>query len=264
MRVAANLGWLFSGPIRQRAALARAAGFTAVESPWPAQMAPQSSQDSALEDYRAALKEEGLEPVLLNAWGGDDHPMGVAADPALVDLFRTSFDASLQYARTIGCNKIHVMSGMVNPNFSSQQHLATLRQNLEWAGPRLGDDVTLMLEPISSKPGYFMDCFDKAVQACKGLPYCKLQLDIFHLHNIKGAVTKENLLELLPHTGHLQFSQPGTRAEPSLGGTVEWRELVRVLLDHGYRGDIGAEYSPSCPVTPSSLQWVDDVPGLSL
>jgi len=266
MRVAANIGWLFQEPsIRERCLAASRAGFRLVESPWPSLVCGafrgEEEGKDCKEEYREALVETGLEPVLLNAWCGDSHPMGGAADPALQDLFRKCFQETLQFSAAIKCPRIHVMSGMVNPDYSPSRHLATLKDNLKWAESLLtSDDVILTIEPISAKPGYFMDDYDKALDVVKSMKKVKLQLDIFHLHNIAGKVTVDQIKELLPYTGHVQFSQPITRLAPSDDGSIEWDKIIAALADGGYTGCIGAEYTNTDSQT---FHWVDMRGGLS-
>ena len=76
------------------------------------------------------------------------------------------------------------MSGMVNPDYSPSRHLATLKDNLKWAESLLtSDDVILTIEPISAKPGYFMDDYDKGAQ----------RYDAFSLNDYNVAIRSFNM-----------------------------------------------------------------------
>ena len=86
--------------------------------------------------------------------------------------------------------------------------MKTFKSNLEAALPLLkAAKVVGLIEPINpySVPNYNMDSYEDAVQLVKDLdsPLVRLQLDVFHLQQIKGNITR-NVKELLPIVGHVQ------------------------------------------------------------
>ena len=91
---------------------------------------------------------------------------------------------------------------------SRETALKTFKSNLEAALPLLkAAKVVGLIEPINpySVPNYNMDNYEDAVQLVKDLdsPWLRLQLDIFHLQQIKGNITR-NIKDLLPIVGHIQ------------------------------------------------------------
>ena len=90
----------------------------------------------------------------------------------------------------------------------------TFKSNLEAALPLLkAAKVVGLIEPINpySVPNYNMDNYEDAVQLVKDLdsPWLRLQLDIFHLQQIKGNITR-NIKDLLPIVGHIQVCDKKT------------------------------------------------------
>ena len=91
---------------------------------------------------------------------------------------------------------------------SKEAAMKTFKSNLEAALPLLkAAKVVGLIEPINpySVPNYNMDSYEDAVQLVKDLdsPWVRLQLDVFHLQQIKGNISR-NVKELLPIVGHVQ------------------------------------------------------------
>ena len=91
---------------------------------------------------------------------------------------------------------------------SREAALQAFKSNLEAALPLLKEaKVVGLIEPINpySVPNYNMDNYEDAVQLVKDLdsPWIRLQLDVFHLQQIKGNITR-NIKDLLPIVGHVQ------------------------------------------------------------
>ena len=91
---------------------------------------------------------------------------------------------------------------------SRETALKTFKNNLEAALPLLkAAKVVGLIEPINpySVPNYNMDNYEDAVQLVKDLdsPWLRLQLDIFHLQQIKGNITR-NIKDFHPIVGHVR------------------------------------------------------------
>ena len=94
---------------------------------------------------------------------------------------------------------------------SRETALMTFKSNLEAALPLLkAAKVVGLIEPINpySVPNYNMDNYEEAVHLVKDLdsPWLTLQLDIFHLQQIKGNITR-NIKDFLPIVGHVQVCE---------------------------------------------------------
>lgn len=256
MRVTANLSWLFTeagSTVAARCGAARAAGFKLVESDWPGAVTP--------DQYKTALTDTGLTPVLVNCYQGDTAAgeCGFAAEPGKEAQFKDSLQRTLDMATTIGCTRIHILSGRsFGPDQSAAQE-ATFVANLRYAVPLLQQQgVTALIEPINpvSKPGYFLSDFPTGVRVVEAVASdcVRLQLDVFHLQMISGDAAS-NIKKLLPLAGHVQVAQATSRHEPSYEGQIDYNKVFATLKEEGYSGFIGCEYKPSGR-TEDCLSWV--------
>merc|ERR1719347_2021731 len=118
--------------------------------------------------------------------------------------------------------------------------------------------VVGLIEPINpwSIPQYNMDSYQDALSIIKSIhhPNLKLQLDIFHLQQIDGNLTR-NITELLPYVGHIQVAQVPSRGEPDADGEVNYGYIFRLLDKLGYEGYVGLEYAP-VSTTTDGLAWI--------
>lgn len=134
MKFAANLGFLFvkEAPILvDRYRLAAAAGFTAVELPFP--------YDVSVEDISKAKTSAGVEQVLLNAYPGDltKGELGIAIYPDRKEQFRETLELSIKYLNALDCKRLHIMSGKTRPEFDTAQLENVYVENLRYAADRL-------------------------------------------------------------------------------------------------------------------------------
>jgi hydroxypyruvate isomerase len=247
LRFAANLTMLFTElPILQRFTAAAHAGFTGVEVLFP--------YDLAAKELLQAARSNGLAFVLLNApppsWAGA--PRGFAADPALVDRFRSDFDRALRFGRVLGTEHIHIMSGVA----AGADARATLIANLTWAAAR-APETSLTIEPLNGAdmPGYFLNDFDLAAEiiAAVGAPNLGLQFDSYHAHRITGDVAgcwqRHRAL-----VRHVQIGGAPTRCEPDRGEN-DHAAFLALLEADGYKGWVSAEYKPAGR-TAAGLGWL--------
>ena len=107
--LAANISMMFTElPFMDRFAAAASVGFKAVEYLFP--------YEHPAEDIAAALKENGLANALFNLPPGDwtKGDRGLAALPGREADFDGLIEQALDYARIIGCDRLHVMAGAAN------------------------------------------------------------------------------------------------------------------------------------------------------
>lgn len=243
----ANLTWLFTElPFLERFAAAKDAGFDTVEV--------LSPYDVNAQDIVNELARHELQMVLINCpppnyTGGDQ---GWAAVPGLEGRFRSDFKRSLRYAKTLGAQHLHIMSGMAEGDAAK----ATLIDNLRWAAAE-APTQSLTIEPINNDtlPGYFMNDFDlgKEVVMAVSAPNLRLQFDAFHAAKITGDVmgTWQAVRDV---TVHVQVAQMPDRGEPDQG-EIDYPAFFAALDAAGYSGWVAGEYKPR-QTTVDGLGWL--------
>lgn len=253
VQFAANLTMLFHEvAFLDRFEQAHNAGFKAVEF-----LFPYPFEASVLADK---LSRFGLELALFNAPPGDwdTGERGLAALPGREAEFRNTVAVALSYARALRCRKVHVMSGIVSPEFSAQQHIDTFIANMRYAADAFaGDDIDVLIEPLNSRDvaDYFVSHQRRAAELIAALQRAnvKLQLDLYHAQIMDGDL--EILIrDLAPIIGHVQIASVPERHEPC-EGEINYPYLFEVLNDCGYTGFIGCEYNPKT-TTDEGLTWI--------
>ena len=107
IRLCANLSWLFQEhDFLARFGAARRAGFRHVECLFP--------YDTPAAEVKRALGEAGLALELINTPPGDwpKGERGFGAVPDAEARFRDGLDAAIEYARAVGCPRLHLMAGL--------------------------------------------------------------------------------------------------------------------------------------------------------
>ncbi|MDD2001959.1 2-oxo-tetronate isomerase [Pseudomonas putida] len=251
-RFAANLSMLFNdAPFLERFARAAAAGFRGVEFLFP--------YDHPAERIAEQLDKHGLTQVLFNLPPGDfaAGERGLAALPGRDSEFREGVDRAIEYARELGCTRLHAMAGLVADEAMRPQMRAQYLENLRYAARRLQEHgLTLLIEPINSRsiPGYFINhqAEGHAILAELGEPNLKVQMDFFHAQIMDGDLAA-TFRRFQAGVGHVQIAGVPDRHEPDTG-EVNYPYLYQLLDDSGYDGWIGCEYSPR-GLTEEGLGW---------
>lgn len=252
-KFAANLTMLFTEvPFMERFKAASDAGFKAVEYLFPYEFdANELSQQ---------LTQYHLEQALFNMppgnWAAGER--GIAALPGREAEFRANAEIALSYALTLGCTKVHAMSGIMNNEFSYQQHLDTFIDNIRFAADIFAEHgIDILIEPLNKRdvPDYFVAHQRDAVELIKKVERSNVnvQLDLYHAQIMDGDLTR--LIEdIAPFINHVQIASVPARHEPNKG-ELNYPHLFDVLDRVGYSGWIGCEYNPKHS-TLEGLGWV--------
>ncbi|XP_014364185.2 putative hydroxypyruvate isomerase [Papilio machaon] len=253
MKFCANLSFMFTegASILERYALAKEAGFKAVETGFPF--------GHTLEQVKKAKESAGIEQILINLKTGDvsKGELGVTAIPGKENEFKENLQVTIDYAKAVGAKKIHIMAGKLENVTSSNWE--TYENNLKYAADVL-KNVNLLgvIEPINqhSVPKYFLSDYGKAVDIIKriGSEHLKLQLDIFHLQHICGDLS-HNIKNLMPYVGHVQIAQVPNRNEPDVPGEINYPYILQHLEANGYNDWIGLEYKLA-KSSKDGLKWI--------
>lgn len=243
---AACLDHLFTElPFMARFPAAKAAGFDAVEIPWPYEM-------SATET-RTALIMNGLDLALICApppnWTGG--PRGFAAVPGAEDRFRRDTDRALRFAEVLKPRHLCLVAGPA----AGAEARATLVANLRWATAR-SPTTSFVIEPLAEEaaPGSFLTDFDTAaaVLAEVGAPNLGLVFDLWQADRITGDAAAA--WAAFGHLArHVQIAGLPDRHEPP--GRIDLRAFLARIAADGYRGPVGAEYLPAGE-TAAGLGWM--------
>lgn len=254
LRFAANLKWLFNElPFLERFHAAAQAGFAAVEYASPYDHAPAV--------LRAALRDAGLQQVLINTPAGAPGSIGAngyACVPGAQETFRRGIDGALRYAGELACPLVHVMAGRVPQHVDDEQALDVLRDNLAWAaGAASGTGVKLVIEVINriDAPRYVLRSHAHACALLDAIGASGIELlfDVYHCQMNGGDVIRE-FSRFRPRIAHVQFADSPGRHEPGTGALL-WPELVKKIIASGYDGWIGCEYRPET-TTLDGLGWI--------
>lgn len=252
LNLSANLGFLWKElPLVDRIHKAAAAGFDALECHFP--------YDTPTSDVVAALETHKLAMLGLNTGVGQKgaEDFGVAAQPGREAEAQKLIDQAIEYAQAIDCQNVHVMAGKTARAGDSE---AVFRENLRYASEQATkSNRTLLIEPINhrSVPGYHLSTTREAIETIEtlALPNIKLMFDCFHLQISEGDLL--NRFNECKHLiGHVQFAAVPDRGEPDTG-EVDYRFLLPALVDAGWSGYLGAEYTPRKD-TGAGLGWMVD------
>ncbi len=251
-RFNANISWLFQEkPFADRFTAAASAGFKGIEILFP--------YEQPASEIRSALQANGQELVLINAPPGDfaAGERGLAALPGREKDFRKTFDAALDYAATLDCKRIHVMSGITGESDPAQAH-RTFLANLEYAlGKIENSDLSILVEPINTRdiPGYYLSTVEQADGVLQELshPALKIQFDWYHAQIMGGDLARRTE-KYFSKIGHFQLAGVPDRAEPDQG-EVNYPYLFTLVDSFQYDGWIGCEYRPQGR-TEDGLGWL--------
>lgn len=253
-KFAANLSFLFTEvDFPQRFARAAAAGFKGVEYLFP--------YDWPAAEVARWLKDAGLQQVLFNLPAGDwaAGERGMACQPGREGAFREGLALALDYARSLGCSRLHAMAGLRSPGVSEAEMKACYLHNIQSAADACATaGITLMIEPINSRidmPGYWLDrprqAFDLLAEIDR--PNVRVQYDIYHAQIMEGDLAR-TITAQLARIGHLQLADNPGRHEPGTG-EINYPHLFALLDKLGYTGWVGCEYRPRAD-TEAGLGWL--------
>lgn len=246
-KFAANLSTMFNEvEFLDRFAAAASCGFRAVEYLFP--------YGHSKDELRSRLAANGLSQVLFNAAPGDwdKGERGIGGLPGREVEFRKAIEMAL------GCPRIHVMAGIVPPDFAPERCREVFADNLRWAAPAAADaGVMLLLEPLNpfDFPGYLVGspAAARALIDAVGAPNLRLQYDFYHAQMTHGRLV-ETLIEHRDLIGHVQVSGVPGRHEPDDRQEIDFHFVLAELEALGYDGWVGCEYRPRGN-TEAGLAW---------
>lgn len=114
--------------------------------------------------------------------------------------------------------------------------------------------VTMVLEPLNSKvaenmkghPGYQGDHIDYCMEIIKavGSPSLRLLFDVYHIQIMDGNII-DHIKKYISYIGHVQVAGVPGRGEIGTQQEINYRAVMRTLLQEGYQGYVGHEWIPT-------------------
>lgn len=257
----ANLNFLFTETgegFLQKYRLAKNAGFKGVETGFP--------KGVHIDDIIQVKNETKLNHVLLNIsceGKSEEMQFGCASLPNATEQFKQNLSETINLAKLLNCNKIHIMAGKcLTTTKPTKEYHETYFQNLKYAANLLETHGIIgVIEPINkyALPGYYLNNYETAINVLNQVnsSNLKLMIDIYHLQHIQGNITY-SLKELSPYIGHIQIAQVPHRHEPNIPGELDFRYVFKAIEENtNYSGWIGLEYKPKSD-TVSGLNWIKE------
>jgi len=252
LRFAANLSMLFTEvPLLERFALAKHAGFTAVEIQFP--------YDLDVIEIRDQLEQHQLQLVLINLPAGDlmQGGDGITGVPGREYQFRQALFEGLHYARVLNVPTVNILAGRQPELSDLLPCLETLAGNLRYASREIAAcGITPVIEAINGTdmPRFLLQDMAQLQEMLEavGRPELKMQYDCYHMA-MMGEPVLQTLQDNLRQIGHIQFADYPNRHQPSTG-TLDFQAIFDYLRQSDYQGWVGAEYRPQ-GTTLDSLAW---------
>ena len=264
---AANLHYLFSEvPFLERFERAAACGFRAVEFQVPYDY-PAHQLADLLAHNRLAL---ALIDTPTGNWQSGDR--GLASVSGREAEFRASLEKTIEYARVLRPECVHVLAGVYDAATSYELAENTFVENLKIAAAALAEiGVAAVIEPINNKMdvvkggeqyvtqgmrGFFLHRVDQARHIIERVAHDNLflHLDLYHQQIMQGNLA-HTLREHLSVIRHIQFAGVPGRHEPSIG-EINYPFLFDLIDELGFRGWVGCEYRPRNK-TEMGLSWAE-------
>ena len=247
-RFSAHLSMLFRElPYLERPAAAREAGFSAVETWWPAELAQPWAQE---------VQGLHLQVALLNCFGGDIEggERGFLNLPERRERTLREFQEAVELARTVRAPRINVLAGLLTSGVSARRQRAEAASTLrECAALAAVADITVVVEQINSVdvPRYLVPSAREvaALIQATGSSSVRMLYDVYHGAR-SGADPLKEIVEYVEVIDHIHYADCPGRGAPDTG-TVDMFELLEVLDHAGYSGTVGLEYDPGGPTGPT-------------
>ena len=255
-RFAANLSFLFTEhPFEDRFAAAAQAGFAAVEFLFPYEHKPET--------IRQLADDAGVKVVLFNAppgnWAGGER--GIACLAGREGEFNEGIEQAAQYARALGCPRIHVLAGVTPKGARRELYSNTFLQNIKTAASHFSlHGVEALIEPINpiDMPGYLINLPEDAAEIIEsdGMNNVFMQFDLYH-----GAMQNVDLMgavwRYMPIIHHFQVAGCPDRGEPN-SGNVDYSPIFKLIKQMDFDGWVGCEYKPKTD-TVAGLSWINEL-----
>jgi len=241
-------------PFLERFALARDAGFSAIEYLFP--------YEFEAGELKAQLRQNRLTQVLFNVPSGkwEEGERGIAANPERIEEFRAGVVTAVEYALELGVGGLNCLAGKRIRDYGDDIQWSTLVANVRYAADVLQKKgLRLMVEPLNhfDTPNFFLNRTEQVLKLIDdaGMPNVFVQYDIYHAQREEGDLTA-TLRKHIDKIGHIQIADNPGRHQPGTG-EINYPFIFKEIDALRYGGHIGLEYVP-IPDSKSSLAWITE------
>ncbi len=254
LRWSANVTMLFrERPFLDRFAMARDAGFEAVEFWWP--------RGERLEDVERAITDAGVDVALFNMESGDLEAgeRGYLNRPECHPAVLAALQDAISLARAVRCTRINAPVGKDSGADRERQVAAIADMLTQMGAIANGAGIVVTVEALNSfdQPTYLLSSTRLAVEWVRRAgPGIGLLFDAYHMGAMGEDIVKApSSLE----PAHVQFADFPGRHEPGTG-RLPLRAFFEALRSSGYPGYVGVEYAPLAGTTESLRWWSEYAP----
>ncbi len=255
--LSANIEWMFTADAPDaatRIAKAAAAGFSAVEM-W-------TWREKDLDAVERALSESGVELLSVIV-----EPQLALGDPSTHEQYLRDVAESVQVATRLGAPNLVAVAGPVQDGVPLETQRGHVADVLRASAELIPDSVTMILEPLNDRVdhvGALITGTHEGLDVVRAVdsPRVKLLLDLYHSLMMDEEPT-EQIGADIDLIGHVQIADVPGRHEPGTGH-IDWRDQVRKLHAHGYRGRYGLEYQPTVDSAASAQAFASVLTELGL
>uniref|UniRef100_A0A1I7U974 AP_endonuc_2 domain-containing protein n=1 Tax=Caenorhabditis tropicalis TaxID=1561998 RepID=A0A1I7U974_9PELO len=170
-----------------------------------------------------------------------------------------SLDTAIDYAKTLGCRRIHVMAGIPKTPDDVEFSRETYSENILFAAKKLADHGLLcLIEPINQYtiPGYRLNNYEEAMRliGMDETKNLKIQYDTFHSQQINGQIGA-TIRKLKESIGYIQVAQVPHRGPCDSPGELDYKFIFDEIRSIDATWIIGAEYTDS----KGNFDWIQNM-----
>lgn len=177
-------------------------------------------------------------------------------------ILTNELSESLQYAKSIGCNKLMLLTDALNPDGSVKlvdEGLSSIEkmQNLEKSLHAIeelskNEKIFYLIEPLNTikdHPGYYLNDPDILFDILMNNNFSNIYMlyDVYHMAKMKRNILKDinSYFEVIKH---IHIADLPDRTEPG-SGNFDFKGLFLELIKLGYDYFVGLEYFPTIDTT---------------
>ncbi len=249
--------WTLTGTFEERVKTAALAGMQTVEltdeyTDW---------DDAALRKAKRYIESFGMTTEAVATRLSGNRPlagrMGSMADSSSEPAFLAELKIAIGAAQTLEAPYVIVMSGTgVAGRSREDQYASLLDASKRAADLAAAANLTLVIEPVSDRGFYLTTCTEglKLVKEVDN-PHLRLLFNAYHEQVQQGNVAAA-LRDALEYTAVVHLADAPGRHDPGTG-SMDFREIYRVLSKGGYSHTVGMEYLPKGELVASLRTAVD-------